>query len=46
MEPRVYAVPATLDDKVARLKLKTMGVRIDSLSAEQKRYLESWHEGT
>ncbi len=46
LEPRVYAVPEALDDKVARLKLETMGIRIDSLSAAQKKYLESWHEGT
>ena len=46
LEPRVYAVPEALDDKIARLKLKTMGIRIDSLSTAQKKYLESWHEGT
>jgi adenosylhomocysteinase len=46
LEPRVYAVPEPLDEKVARLKLGTMGIRIDSLSAAQKKYLESWHEGT
>lgn len=46
LKPRVYPVPAALDDKVARLKLKTLGVRIDRLSAEQKKYLESWREGT
>ena len=46
LEPRVYAVPESLDEKVARLKLTTMGIRIDSLSSAQKRYLESWHEGT
>ncbi len=46
LEPRVYPVPEVLDDKVARLKLATMGVRIDSLSAAQTKYLESWHEGT
>ncbi len=46
LEPRVYAVPEALDEKVARLKLETMGVRIDSLSAAQTKYLESWREGT
>ncbi len=46
LEPRVYPVPEALDDKVARLKLATLGVRIDSLSAAQTKYLESWHEGT
>jgi adenosylhomocysteinase len=46
LEPRVYAVPEALDEKIARLKLKTLGIRIDSLSPAQKKYLESWHEGT
>ncbi|HYM40727.1 MAG TPA: adenosylhomocysteinase [Thermoplasmata archaeon] len=46
LEHRVYAVPETLDNQVAQLKLKTMGIRIDSLSRAQKTYLESWHEGT
>jgi adenosylhomocysteinase len=46
LEPRVYPVPEALDNKVARLKLETMGIRIDSLSPAQKTYLESWHEGT
>jgi adenosylhomocysteinase len=46
MEPRVYPVPARLDEKVARLKLKTMGIRIDALSSGQKKYLASWEEGT
>ena len=46
LEPRVYPVPEPLDEKVAHLKLKTMGIRIDSLSPAQKKYLESWHEGT
>jgi len=46
LEPRVYAVPEPLDDKVARLKLETLGIRIDSLSPAQKKYLGSWHEGT
>ena len=46
LEPRVYPVPEPLDEKVAHLKLETMGIRIDSLSPAQKKYLESWHEGT
>ena len=46
LEPRVYDVPAEIDAEVARLKLEAMGVGIDTLSAEQRHYLESWEEGT
>jgi adenosylhomocysteinase len=42
----VYDVPTEIDKEVARLKLETMGVRIDELTAEQKAYLEGWEEGT
>jgi len=46
LEKRVYPVPEDLDRDVARLKLETMGVRIDELTTEQKAYLEEWEEGT
>jgi len=46
LRPRVYPVPAALDLKVARLKLRSMGLRIDRLTAAQRAYLESWREGT
>jgi adenosylhomocysteinase len=46
MEPKVYNVPVELDQLVARTKLKVMGVTIDSLTKEQKKYLEGWQEGT
>ena len=46
LEPRVYAVPDALDDKVARLKLGTMGLHIDELTPAQRKYLASWSEGT
>jgi adenosylhomocysteinase len=46
LEPRVYPVPEALDDKVARLKLKTLGIGLDHLTADQRRYLASWEEGT
>ncbi|HVX67937.1 MAG TPA: adenosylhomocysteinase [Bryobacteraceae bacterium] len=46
LEKRVYAVPEELDRKVARLKLESMGVKIDRLTPEQERYLASWSEGT
>jgi adenosylhomocysteinase len=46
LEPRVYPVPDDIDKEVARLKLETMGVRIDELTSEQRAYLEEWEEGT
>ncbi len=46
LEPAVYDVPQEIDREIARLKLEAMGVRIDTLTAEQVRYLESWEEGT
>lgn len=46
LENKVYSVPAKIDREIARLKLKAMGIRIDTLTAEQKKYLESWEMGT
>lgn len=46
LERKVYSVPDDIDDKIARMKLKSMGIKIDKLTAEQKRYLEAWEEGT
>lgn len=46
LEPRVYEVPTEIDKAVARLKLETMGIRIDELTADQRAYLEAWEEGT
>jgi adenosylhomocysteinase len=46
LEHRVYPVPESIDKDVARLKLETMGVRIDELTAEQEAYLADWQEGT
>lgn len=42
LEPDVYPVPKEIDEKVARMKLQAMNVKIDELSVEQKRYLESY----
>lgn len=42
----VHPVPRELDEEVARLKLASMGIRIDTLTPEQQRYLSSWEEGT
>jgi len=46
LEPKVYSVPADIDQEVARLKLESMDVKIDALTEEQKKYLESWESGT
>ena len=46
MEKQVYVVPQKIDQEIAKLKLETMGVRIDHLSPEQEHYLASWQEGT
>ncbi len=46
LERHVYDVPAEIDREIARLKLETLGVEIDSLTEEQQRYLSSWDEGT
>ncbi len=46
LEPRVYPVPEEIDKQVARLKLSSMGIDIDSLTQEQEKYLTSWEEGT
>lgn len=46
LQPKVYHVPEEIDNEVGRLKLKAMNIVIDSLTKEQKRYLESWEEGT
>jgi len=43
---QVYRVPVDIDKEIARLKLAAMGVRIDRLTAEQKKYLSSWEMGT
>jgi adenosylhomocysteinase len=46
LEKKVYAVPEAIDEEVAALKLASMGVRIDTLTPEQQKYLASWSEGT
>ncbi len=46
LESRVYPVPEEIDKQVARLKLQAMGIEIDSLTPEQRRYITSWEEGT
>ncbi|NHW24146.1 MAG: adenosylhomocysteinase [Archaeoglobales archaeon] len=46
LEKRVYRLPEELDRKVARLKLETLGIKIDRLSEEQIKYLTDWRSGT
>ena len=46
LAPGVHSMPAATDREVGRLKLESLGVAIDSLSAEQQKYQESWEEGT
>lgn len=45
-QPRVYPVPKEIDNEVARLKLASLGIKIDTLTKEQERYLANWQEGT
>ncbi len=46
LDKKVYKVPTDIDKEIARLKLISMGVKIDTLTAEQKKYLASWEMGT
>ena len=46
LEPGVYNVPPETDQEVGRLKLQSLGIGIDTLTADQQRYLDSWEEGT
>jgi adenosylhomocysteinase len=43
---RVYPVPPEIDQEIARIKLLSMGIRIDQLTEDQQRYLNSWEKGT
>ncbi|NJE43514.1 adenosylhomocysteinase [Thermococcus sp. GR6] len=46
LEPKVYVLPREIDEMVARIKLKAMGIEIEKLTEEQRKYLESWEHGT
>ena len=46
LEKKVYSVPEDIDKEIARIKLAAMGVKIDTLTDEQVKYLNSWEEGT
>jgi adenosylhomocysteinase len=46
LENKVYVIPEDIDQEIARLKLESMGVNIDTLTGEQFKYLNQWQEGT
>jgi len=46
LKPAVYTIPQEIDHEIARLKLRAMGIGIDTLTPEQERYLASWESGT
>jgi adenosylhomocysteinase len=46
LAPAVYTIPTEIDHEIARLKLTAMGIAIDTLTPEQKAYLEAWESGT
>jgi adenosylhomocysteinase len=46
LEKKVHVLPPEIDQAIARLKLETMGIAIDELTAEQAKYLSSWDQGT
>ena len=46
MDNKVYVIPEKIDKEIARLKLKSMGIGFDKLTAKQKKYLSSWDMGT
>lgn len=46
LEKKVYSVPEDIDKEIARIKLEAMGIKIDTLTEEQVKYLNSWEEGT
>jgi len=46
LENKIYDIPAEQDQEIARVKLRTMRIGIDKLTAEQKRYIEDYSSGT
>ena len=46
MQNQVYKLPDELDNKIATIKLRSMGITIDKLTSEQKAYITSWQHGT
>jgi adenosylhomocysteinase len=46
LEPGLHSIPEDIDREIARLKLKAMGIALDSLTPEQTEYINSWKSGT
>lgn len=46
LSKEVHTLPETIDTRIATLKLKALGIAIDKLTADQKKYMGSWEEGT
>jgi adenosylhomocysteinase len=46
LDKKVYSVPEDIDNEIAKIKLDAMGVKIDTLTDQQVKYLNSWEEGT
>jgi adenosylhomocysteinase len=46
LKKQVYDVPVEIDEEVAKLKLSSMNIEIDTLTPEQEKYMASWSEGT
>jgi adenosylhomocysteinase len=46
LEPKVYTIPRDIDHQIAHLKLRAMGIQIDTLTPEQVDYLSAWESGT
>ena len=46
LENRLYTLPKSVDEEIARIKLESMGIQIDTLTDEQQEYLNSWTSGT
>ena len=46
LENKLYTLPKSVDEEIARIKLESMGIQIDTLTDEQQEYLNSWTSGT
>ncbi|MCD6357813.1 MAG: adenosylhomocysteinase [Thermoproteales archaeon] len=46
LKPRVYRLPRRIDERIARMKLEALGVKLEKLTREQREYLKSWRLGT
>jgi adenosylhomocysteinase len=46
LKPAVHAVPVEVEEFVARHKLESMGIKIDELTSQQRKYMSGWEQGT